>query len=226
MNESSRDVLAAAISTGKYSKTWVTNKLHQLQDHERNMALIKAFRADPELKYYMGVAGGAAAGATGALVSRLLGESPQRDKEDGTLVWIRGPDLTGTPGETIQATASDGSTYEATVPSSGKVPNWVQVPLREAYHQAPDLTPFMWLSPGAMLTAQQATFFASVGGNRDPTTGEVVGGGNMFDIAGDALAMAGLGFAGFCAAVLILKAIFSGTDLGELLSGVGEIVPL
>ena len=52
----------------------------------------------------------------------------------------------------------------------------------------------------------------------DPTLGMA---GNI----GEAMKLAGTGFAGFCATVLILKAIFSGTDLGELMSGAGEIIP-
>jgi len=43
---------------------------------------------------------------------------------------------------------------------------------------------------------------------------------------GNILKMGGYGFASTCAMILVLRSIFSGTDLGELLSGVGEIVPL
>jgi hypothetical protein len=53
-----------------------------------------------------------------------------------------------------------------------------------------------------------------------------LGGGGPLGMVPNIMQLGGVGFAGFCASVLILKAIFSGTDLGELLSGVGEIVPL
>lgn len=43
---------------------------------------------------------------------------------------------------------------------------------------------------------------------------------------GNTWGLMGTGFAGFCMGVLILKAIFSGTDLGELMQGAGEIIPL
>jgi hypothetical protein len=59
------------------------------------------------------------------------------------------------------------------------------------------------------------------GSGDDLFTGEGLA-GNISGI----LKLGSAGFAGFCAMVLILKAIFSGTDLGELLSGVGEIIPL
>lgn len=42
---------------------------------------------------------------------------------------------------------------------------------------------------------------------------------------GKILKLTGLGFAGTCTAILLLKAIFSGTDLGDILQGVGEILP-
>ena len=39
------------------------------------------------------------------------------------------------------------------------------------------------------------------------------------------LAVGGVSFAAWCASVLTLKAIFSGTDLGDMMSGLGEIIP-
>lgn len=51
-------------------------------------------------------------------------------------------------------------------------------------------------------------------------------GKGLADQMGNILAMGGTGFAATCAMILILKSIFNGTDLGEMLSGVGEIMPL
>lgn len=42
---------------------------------------------------------------------------------------------------------------------------------------------------------------------------------------GNILTLGGTGFAGTCAMILILRSIFSGTDLGDMLQGVGSIVP-
>lgn len=54
---------------------------------------------------------------------------------------------------------------------------------------------------------------------------ESVSGVGLGDNMGSILKFTGLGFSGTCTAILLLKAVFSGTDLGELLSGVGEIIP-
>lgn len=46
-----------------------------------------------------------------------------------------------------------------------------------------------------------------------------------FDIIGGVLALGGTGFAGFCAMVLILKAMFGEGGMAEVLKGIGGIVP-
>jgi len=51
----------------KNSKKW--------REHEVQMALLKAFAADPELKYYLGVAGGAGVGVLGSLIGKVDGGS-------------------------------------------------------------------------------------------------------------------------------------------------------
>lgn len=78
-----------------------------------------------------------------------------------------------------------------------------------------DLSDYLWMvmGPSGLPTGAVKITQASFGGGLE---------GNIAGI----LALGGTGFSGFCAAVLILKAIFSGTDLGELMSGAGEIIPL
>lgn len=50
--------------------------------------------------------------------------------------------------------------------------------------------------------------------------------GGLSGQMGNIMMLGGTGFAGACLMILILRSIFSGTDLGELLSGIGEIIPL
>ena len=64
--------------------------------------------------------------------------------------------------------------------------------------------------------AAMTKIFAGFGGNSEGLTGNI----------GNILALGGTGFTGICTMILILRSIFSGTDLGELLSGMGEILPL
>lgn len=175
-------VLEKLASSGKLSqkdKRWITQKITEERDHERNMALIKAFAADPELKYYMGMALGAGVGFIGAFVGQLdimgTGETP-----------------TPPPNEALAA------------------------------------IPYSWLHPAASMAVEAGTVVEGI-----PAVLSVIAGANWLDSGnglagqiGNILALGGVGFAGTCAMILILKAIFSGTDLGELLSGVGEIIPL
>jgi len=55
---------------------------------------------------------------------------------------------------------------------------------------------------------------------------EPKGGSGPLGMVPNLMQLTGLSFSAACAAILVLRAIFSGTDLGELLGGVGEIVPL
>ena len=82
-----------------------------------------------------------------------------------------------------------------------------------------DALSYSWLlSGGAIAAVTGSPILAALtwGDSSDGLAGQI----------GNILALGGTGFAGTCAMILILKAIFTGTDLGELLSGVGEIMPL
>ncbi len=78
---------------------------------------------------------------------------------------------------------------------------------------------WLWLGtggPGGIAGLATSQLFDKV-----QSTPDSIGGGIT-----QLMTLGGTGFAGFCASVLLLKAIFSGTDLGELMSGAGEIIPL
>ena len=48
---------------------------------------------------------------------------------------------------------------------------------------------------------------------------------NPFDMLSGVIALGGMGFGGFCAMILILKALFGEQGMAEVLKGIGEIVP-
>lgn len=136
--------------------------------HEMKMALIKAMGDDPELKYFIGVAGGAATGLLGELLNSNLGG------------------LTGSS-----------STTEPEETSSN--------------------LPWMWILSGA----SPYTLPLAVAENMSSTMETDVKTNGILGM----LPMVGAGFAGFCALVLILKAIFGDEDVASLASAMGSLMP-
>ena len=167
------------------------------RDHEKSVALINAFAHDPELKYFVGVATGAGV----AIVSELF---------TSTL----------SPGS-----AAPVETGEFPVPYATKSES------ARRKHES-----WNWVVPGG---AALAAAFPIVGGIASSPVGSgaiaawLLGtpeGKTMLDSQGIAwpttvsgiLTLGATGFAGFCAAVLILKSIFGEKGAGGILGALGS----
>lgn len=144
--------------------------------HEMELAIINAFGKDPELKYFVGVAGGAGVAFITALFNSAQGSQEQ-------------PTAPVTPeGAFAGWLAISLGPLGAAIPGS---------PQRKAFDEA-----MVWLDKMNPWGTH---------GNPPSLAGAVNAG----------IGMAGLSFAGFCAAVLLLKAIFGEKGLGEMLSQLG-----
>jgi len=154
------------------------------RDHEMQIALLQAFAADPELKYFVGAGLGAGLGALGASLGMLQ---------------------TGTTEE------SQGQTAEKKKPWD---PNWGTVGAAT------------WLM-GPVNPALAGKLIAEFQ-NKQAQDAQNASGGSAMGIIpmNEIMFLAGTGFAGSCMAILFLKAIFGTGGMGEVLKGIGEIVPL
>ena len=191
----------------KQDKKWFTQKIKEERAHQIKMAIFDVFKYDKDMKYFVGAATGAATALAGTILEDLITEF-----------------------ETIAADVRPPGAPYGPLPPPGFVTDSTGTHKPEAQSILPDPEiNWMWLLSGGMggLAGLAAT---SAGGPlyelrqaggiiTNPGTGLE---GNIASI----LQIGGTGFAGSCMMVLILKSIFSGTDLGELLSGVGEIIPL
>lgn len=153
-------------------KRWFTKKIKEERRHEIAMKTMEWFLRDPEAKYYVGVASGAAIATTGTILGDLMSELdieivPAEDKEKTGPWW-----------------------------------GWLIDPYGSVVRQAGDPLG-QW-----------------PGGKAGPITGV-----DFSQNLSDLMAIGGGSFAAWCASVIILRSIFSGTDLGEMMSGLGEIIP-
>lgn len=172
------EVLANLTKSGRLTpqdRRWITQKITEDREFQMQIALLNAFAKDPELKYFVGMAGGAGVAWVGAMLN----------------------------------TAGAGSTGSG---GSTDTEGWDEKIKDLAY---------------GYLAIQSAglTGIAILKGI-NWQGGDGSGTGGLAGQIGNILALGGTSFAGTCAMILILKSIFNGTDLGELLAGVGEIIPL
>jgi hypothetical protein len=217
------DCMTKAQTGMKYHKRTAKSKSKIQRDHETQLALINAFARDPELKYFMGMAAGAGVAWIGALLGDMnLGFG---NTTDG---FSQPSDLANPPNP------ADYSSTEAYLDAHAE---WMRkaalyakgLKTQEALEAAENGLPYLWLLSGGaggvlgLAVVKSIDWSGAGGGYADVGTGQL--GGLSGQIA-NILKLGGTGFAGTCAMILILRSIFSGTDLGELLSGVGEIIPL
>ena len=142
----------------------IKQKMQEKQHaHDLQMAILDAFKKDPELKYYLGVAVGAGA----ASIAGIFG---QQTEQSGT-----------------------------TTPT---LPDWAYL-----------ISPGMLASPMALPSWMK---WSSGGG--DSAT-------DPYNMLSGIIALGSMGFGGFCAMILILKALFGEQGMSEVLKGIGEIVP-
>ena len=142
-------------------------------EHEMKIALMNAFAADPELKYYAGVAVGAGVASIAALFGGVASDDP--------------PDNSKTPWKWLLYAVSPGAA------ASEVLPGWVGyfspiVALGQSFQESPPA-------------------------------------GSPADLAKNVVAMGGMGFAGFCASILILKAMFGGDEGKGIMRTIGAVIP-
>lgn len=180
--------------SGKRGQQWseqaqIRKTMRLQHQHDMQLAIVNAMAKDPELKYFLGVAGGSAVGILGAVAGKYGFSTSDKDETERAA-----PEVPETPTQ---------------------------------WKPSETFGPFYWLIPGAYGIEKGAEIndkvlaamsFENLQGSP--------GGGNLFGFVPNLLTIAGTGFAGFCATVLILKAIFGDEDVASLMSGVGSIVPL
>jgi len=151
------------------------------RDHEMQIALLQAFAADPELKYFVGAGLGAGLGALGASLGMLQTDTTEQSEDTKKKPWD---------------------------------PNWGTVGAAT------------WLM-GPVNPALAGKLIAEFQNKQEQDKANAAGGSAMGIIPmGEIMFLAGTGFAGSCMAILFLKAIFGTGGMGEVLKGIGEIVPL
>lgn len=185
-------------------KSWTKSKTQR--DHETQLALINAFARDPELKYFVGMAAGAGVAWVGSMLGGLGQTTTTTTTYSGALSeaeWSKWHMLPGA--------AQSGQTYDQYLEGYAEKQKKIEEIKDIAYG-------YLALQFGGVTGL--ATLKAI-----DWSTGEGSTSG-FFGNFGNIMKLGGVSFAGTCAMILILRSIFSGTDLGELLSGVGEIIPL
>lgn len=170
-------------------RAYDTRQANLQRDHEFRIAMVKAFAADPELKYYLGVALGSVTAVISAVFSGTVGAAPDdvpttTEKIYGKYYWL----VPGAAGAVVGEKVSNGESYDQAFSSviGDIIPSW------------------------------------NDGGSSGPA--------GFMGVMPNFAVMAGTGFAGFCAAVLMLKAIFGDEDVAPLLASVAEgvdaVIPL
>lgn len=170
--------------------------MREQHDHEVFLAIINAMAKDPELKYYLGIV----LGSGTAIFGKLLESGFTMDNFMGA---ISGADA-GQPAPAAadaEPAAADAEPAVAETPASA--------------------VSFGWLAPGAVIGTETANMLGALfGGSGSPGSQSQ---DNLFGFVPNLLFLAGTGFAGLCATVLILKAIFGDEDVATLMGGVGSI---
>ena len=181
----------------KGSKNKTRNTAKATRDHEIQLALIAAFARDPELKYFMGMGAGAGVAWIGKMMQQYDVALPMTEKQKE------------------QAEQKDPD-YQAkqTILSELKALPYTYLAFQFGGLTGLSLQQLYRLKDQHSVIAQKMDD-ASISGNS----------GGVFGAFGGILAMGGAGFASTCAMILILRAVFSGTDLGELMGGVGALIP-
>jgi len=206
-------VLEAATKSGRLSpgdKRWISAKIKEERDHETNMMLLKAFASDPDLKYYVGMAAGFGIPALQVLLNTSFNATS----------W-------GTQAKTTMTDPVTGLTTE--VPAKPKEKTMVQYAIEAGFGMlviagGTVAGGIVGNVPGALAGAAAST--AAVGGYLvlKDESGALITGLGMTDIAQRVIALSSAGFGGMCCTILILKAIFAGTDFGELVTAASTAV--
>lgn len=150
-------------------------------EHEMKMALINAFAKDPELKYFVGIAVGAGVAGVSAIFGQITDSHPGYHYEK------RGV-----------ADASGGIHYE-----------YVLVPNQTGGDNSDQFPTWGWLAAASVVSP--GGVFTNAG--LAAISGWLLGTDKLDDMgwpdtAAGILTLGATGFAGFCASVLLLKAIF------------------
>lgn len=148
-------------------------------EHEMQLALIKAFAADPELKYYVGMAAGSGVAVLAGVLATAGYIEPENTDTETNEVWIREKKMYW---------------------------GWTLGPMG----------PIPWPKWREELTRAE---------EKDVAAQATTGAAGIVPMS-ELMAIGATGFAGTCAMILILKAIFGTGGMAEVLKGVGEIVPL
>lgn len=166
------DVLQAGLNSGRIranDKRWITERLNKEHERKLQIALIDAFSKDPDLKWYLGVMGGAGIAFLGTLLP-----------------------------------ASSGSGSDAAGSAAEK-------------------------SLGDRLMDSSSTFDENVNNTlRKVGLGSIADLAETFDNAstpGKTAMIGGAGFSGFCATILLIKAMFPEGNVADVLKAAADAVP-
>ena len=84
----SSQILLEAVKKNKMSRQeryWITSKIKEVQAHETQLELIRAYQNDPDLFYKLGLIGGGAAAVVGASLMGLTSDGTDPDNNGGVM---------------------------------------------------------------------------------------------------------------------------------------------
>jgi hypothetical protein len=217
MSEMQNVIASLSGNLNTKDKRWLSAQINKIQAHESKMAMMKWLAEDPEAKYYAGVILGSATAVAGAMISGDF-SLPGQDYAYGAGTGNYSPGATKTKSEFKELDDEDKKGWLF----SKKRQNWTYVPegyamgkdgtVRSVADIESDIQTLPWWAGGPTGMAVGYAFSSEEERKAAgfPTAENIMG------VFNNAFSMVGAGFAGFCAAVLLLKAIFGEDGLSQL----------
>lgn len=212
-------------------KSWTKSKTQR--DHEIELKLIDWVSRDPEAKYYLGVLAGAGFASLGTLLNSVGKGGAVPKKSDGT---PKSRDELLAQGRAEGQVFTNDMFTDPTNPNNAAIIKDSEDRYLEAHgYVAPkgQIEKYLWLlSPAetakvgaaAYMGMAESEFSKLQFGSGFSLSGKAID--DFINNISNMFVIGGMSFAGFCAAVLVLKALFGNDGMGEVLKGIGEIVPL
>jgi hypothetical protein len=210
MSEMQNVIASLSGNLTKKDKRWLSAQINRIQTHESQMALLNAFAKDPEMKYYLGVVFGSASAVAVAMATGKMDD-----------VLPAGAEFQGGEGE--QSTKYQPGTFidEKTFRTSEEFASgearqgWIHSKKRKGFIYVPRGY-VQNLSTGEVISKEEMNRRFKEKRTQGPFGIEFPEIPDMMGLFNNAFSMVGMGFAGFCGAVLLLKAIFGEDGLSQL----------
>ena len=179
-----------------------TAQINKQRDHEIRLKLLSLIEQDPEMKYFLGVVGGAALGSLGWMADFLTPSGTKVTKSEF-----------GVEGGQIGPAPPPGWVKDETGTHPPEGGYWDMSEAERAW---------FWLSP---IDSPLSLIGGLTAASKNPFTGiglvalgtEKVTSGDLTDSVNDVLKIGGVGFSAWCASILMLKAMSGEQGLSSLL---------